>query len=72
MAYSGFFHSSFIAAIHEFWFVMVEAAERIATSPSFFSVLAIICTCLAPISGVEDAFEVHDPAALGDAPNRRR
>ena len=53
--YSGFFHSSFMASIQEFWLVMVEAADRMATSPLPPSVLAIICTCLAPISGVEDA-----------------
>ncbi len=53
--YSGFFHSSFMASIQEFWLVMVEAADRIATSPLPPSVLAIICTCLAPISGVDDA-----------------
>ena len=53
--YSGFFHSSFMASIQEFWLVMVEAADRMATSPLPPSVLAIICTCLAPISGVEEA-----------------
>src|SRR5271163_5139899 len=65
--YPGFFHSSFIAAIQEFWFVIVDAADRIATSPLLPSVLAIICTCLAPMSGVDEAFRCMMRPALAIA-----
>jgi hypothetical protein len=31
--YRGFFSSSFMYLIHAFWFVAVDAADRIANSP---------------------------------------